>query len=348
MKKIIIINGFFGKGNCGDEAILQTWYDRLSDKFRIIASVDPDIVNCNKECKSYELYKNIDIIQNRRVDIFCNDIVDSYIIGGGGLGLGFGVEQWLHSVLRNKKKFYLGTIVHEEFSSGNKDLIEINKNFFKSFDMISVRDKVSKYNLKNIFGVESYQYPDIAFGLEPEIIEIKSEKKYVTVTIRDNGVNDIDSISNWLNKIKEYANSLDYDIIYLPFDKTDERLFGQLGLDLKYDNIYWYPKKVKYLISKSEMVFSLGRYHPLVFGISSGITSYYINCQPNDAQWRYTEENKDKSFNLLKDYDILDYYLTNFDFDSLFKKNENIVNISSKTKIEIDEFFDVLIKKLEV
>ena len=42
------------------------------------------------------------------------------------------------------------------------------------------------------------------------------------------------------------------------------------------------------------MVFSFGRYHPLIFGIGSGVTSYYINCRINDAQWKYSEENKDK------------------------------------------------------
>ncbi len=343
--KRIIINGFFGKGNCGDEAILQTWHEKLSNRFRIVASIDSDVVE-QREYKNFDFYEKIDIIQNRRVDIFCREDIYAYIIGGGGLGLGFGVEQWLHTILRSKKRFYLGTIVHNEFFEKSQELININKLFFNSFDMISVRDRKSKENLKDVFDIESNFYPDIATALSLEEEEIKTNKKFITVTIRDNDINDIISIEKWLDKIKKFATNNDFDIIYLPFDKTDERLMNSLSLDIKYEKIYWHPKKIKYIISKSEMVFSIGRFHPIVFGLSTGTTSYFINCQEQDNKWRYTDGDKDKNYEILNDHDLLEYYLTNDDIEKEFKKNYRAEKISRNIQQNINEFFEKLNEKL--
>jgi polysaccharide pyruvyl transferase WcaK-like protein len=349
----IIINGFFGKGNCGDEAILQTWYDRLSYRFRIVASVDMDVSNFNRPPDEVDLYKKIDLIHNRRVDIFCREDISSYIIGGGGLGLGFGIEQLVHARLRKKKSFYLGTAAHDEFFEGDEDLLNINKSFFRSFEMISFRDKYSKEKLKKSFGIDSVLYPDIAFGMSMEEIEIKSDRKYITVTIRDNGVNELDLIKKWMSKINYFADSEGYDILFLPFDKTDENLMRSLEMDIRYDNIYWHPKKMKYIISKSEMVFSMGRFHPLVFSISSGVTCYFIDHQKADYNFRYNDDGKDKCYNIMNDFGIGNLYLTNVDlFDDIlfggldFKKMDGMDILARDSKIKSDEFFDILLSLL--
>jgi polysaccharide pyruvyl transferase WcaK-like protein len=339
----IVINGFFGKGNCGDEAILQTWYDRLSHRFRIVVSMDMDIVNFQKSYIESDLYKNIDIIHNKRLDIFCRDDIKYYIIGGGGLGMGFGLEQWMHAELRNKKTFYLGTIVHEEFFEVGENLMQMNRLFFESFEMISVRDRYSNENLKKYFGVDSFVFPDIAVGMSTEEIEIKSDRKYVVVTIRDNGENDLEYLKKWIDKIKYYAKINSYEILYIPFDRTDEVIMTSIGLNIKYDKIYWHPKKVKYIISKSEMVFSIGRYHPLIFAISSGVTFYYIDSLKSDYISKYIN-GKDKCYQLLEDHVLLDFYLTNknLEDDIKFKKYEKIKEISEKITKESNDFFKKL------
>lgn len=343
----IIINGFFGKGNCGDEAILQTWHDRLSHRFRIVASVDMDVANFSRPPDEVELYKKIDVIHNRRFDIFCREDIKYYIIGGGGLGLGFGVEQWLHAELRQKKKFYLGTIVHDEFfeveNPADSYLLEINRLFFKSFEMIAVRDRYSSENLKNRFGVDSIVIPDIAVSMSDEEVEIKSDMKYITVTIRDCGENDMEYLNKWIEKIGAYAARNSYDIIYLPFDRTDETLMKSMNLDIRYENIFWHPKKAKYIISRSEMVFSIGRYHPLIFAISSAVSFYYIDNMKSDYTFRY-KNGQDKCYQLMEDYGLLDFYLTkkNIDDDIEFEKCLKIEEISKSAHRESDDFFEKL------
>ena len=341
----IIINGFFAKGNCGDEAILQTWNDMLSPYYRIVASIDADLL-VNNYYKKFELYNNIDIIQNRRVDIFCREDIKGYIVGGGGLGLGFGVEQLLHAKLRNKKRMYLGTVIHDEFFDGDESFIELNRQILNTFDIISLRDNYSKENLKKYFNIDGYFFPDVAFLLGKKEIEIKVEGDYVVIVIRDNGENDKESIKTWLDKITKYANDNNLKIMYIPFDKTDEILMKELNLEIIYDEIYWKPKEVKYLISKSKMTFTLGRFHPLIFSISSGVTTYFINCQKQDGEWRYTKEGKDKSYQLLSDIGLIDNYLTNNDLNVDFKICDKVENISNNIKVEMSKFEDMVINYL--
>ena len=345
----IIINGFFGKGNCGDEAILHTWCQKLSPEYQIVASIDSDLFERPGTFNNNQIYKSIDLIHNRRLDIFCREDIKAYIIGGGGLGLGFGIEQWLHASIRNKKLFYLGTIVHDEFLIGNDSIYQVNKNFFQSFDYIMVRDHISKRNLKEKFGVDSDNYPDVAFALNTEKTNFDLPKKFITLTIRDNGTNDIDSIKKWLDKIQKFANDKKYEIIYLPFDKTDKLLMESIGIEIpeNYQQIYWHPKNVKYIMSKSEMVFSLGRFHPLVFALSTGVTCYYIQCQESDYSWRYENETQDKSFNILNDWGLSKHYLTNDKLDCNFRKNKKFYEVAVESSKKIDEFFDILKNKIK-
>lgn len=335
----IIINGFFGKGNCGDEAILQTWVDNLSEKYKIVASIDSNLISCNNEYKKYDLYKEIDVIQNRRVDIFCQDDIKGYIIGGGGLGLGFGVEQWIHAILRDKKTFYLGTIVHDEFFD-NEKIIEINKNFFNSFEMISVRDSISQKNLKNIFNIESYFYPDIVFALKSEKIDLVYED-YITVTIRSSSVNDLEKTLIWLDKVKKFAKEKNYKIIYLPFDKSDELFMKNINLEISYQSIYWFPKKTKYIIENSKMVFSLGRYHPLIFAMSSGVSCYYLECRSTN------EIIKDKCYYLFEDFSVSENYLINTETNTQFIENTKAFkDIQKLVTSQMDDFFKKLNERL--
>ena len=39
-KPQVVLSGFFGRGNCGDEALLQTQYEWLSPHYDVVISVD--------------------------------------------------------------------------------------------------------------------------------------------------------------------------------------------------------------------------------------------------------------------------------------------------------------------
>jgi polysaccharide pyruvyl transferase WcaK-like protein len=343
----VIINGFFSKGNCGDEAILQTWYEMFHDKYKIIASVDGQVLNNSDKYKE-DLYSSVSLINNNSVSFSTERDVKALIIGGGGLGLGFGVRQLLHSKLRKKKNFYLGVTVHDEFFDGDEYFIDLNRNIFRCFDLITVRDKYSEENLKKIFNIDCLYFPDIAFGLLSEPIEIKTNRKFISVTIRDYGKNDEMVILNWIDKIKSFAMKNDLEILYLPFDKGDETLLNRLGISNLYKEIYWSPKKMKYIISKSEFCFSIGRYHPLVFAISESVTPYYIDIKSDrNSDNKFEYKNRDKCFYIMSDNKISQNYLINSDIDVVeFEKCSNIKSISSEIKEEVEIFKKIIYNEL--
>lgn len=343
----VIINGFFAKGNCGDEAILQTWYDLLSQKFEVVASVDGQILSGFDRNVS-SLYDNINLVNNNNVSFSTDNNVRALIIGGGGLGLGFGIRQVLHARLRNKKKYYLGVTVHDEFFDGDDEFVNLNREIFKCFDLISVRDKYSESNLKEIFNINCMQFPDVAFGLQHEKIDLKTSKKYVTVTLRDYGNNDLEILKKWLRKIEEFARKSDFEIIYLPFDQGDENLLNKLGIKNLYKSIFWKPKNMKYIISKSEICFSLGRFHPIVFALSESVTPYYIDVKSErEGINKFDMKNRDKCFYIMIDNDLPENYLVNSDIDSVeFDKSNKVELISAKLTSEISKFKEMLLKEI--
>lgn len=340
----IIINGFFGKGNCGDEAILQTWIDMFSEKYDIVACVDGEIISSINEKKN-KYYKKIEFITNNNVSLFSDTKVKAFIIGGGGLGLGFGVKQLLHSNLRKKKNYYLGTTVHDEFFDGNELYVETNKKIFSSYELISVRDKYSQKNLKEIFNIDSYYFPDIATGLEKEPIELPTKNKYITITIRYQSNIEIEKIKRWIYRIESFANDNSLDVIYLPFDKSDENLLKTLGKKNLFEEIYWYPKKAKFIISKSDFCFSIGRFHPLVFAITNGITPYFIDINNNNVINKYEYKNRDKNFYILNDNNLIENYLTNDDLESVeFRYSDTIELVSLNVREQNDKFKELIMK----
>lgn len=338
----IVINGFFGKGNCGDEAILQTWYDILSRKYKIVASVDSIVMNKEKS----DFYRNITTINNNSV-VFSNDNnLKAFIIGGGGLGLGFGVKQLLHTRLRKKRNFYLGVTVHDEFFDGDSNFINLNREIFNCFEMICVRDKYSQHNLKEIFNIESMYIPDIAIGLESEEEVIKSDSHFITITIRDFGKNtNFDMLNKWIEKIENFAKINNLDIIYLPFDESDQNILKKLNKKNLYEDIFWCPKKVKYIIGKSKFCFSIGRFHPIVFALSESVTPYFIDINYKGDKYLY--KNRNKSFYIMSDNNIIDNYLINDDINEIsFNNIENIEYISSNLIEKSNQFKNILLETL--
>ena len=144
-----------------------------------------------------------------------------------------------------------------------------------------VRDKISKKNIEEKFGVPADFYPDVSFALSPEKVLFDLPKKFVTLTIRYNSTDDIESIKKWVIKIQKFAKNNNVEVIYLPFDKSDKLFMESIGIEITedYQEIYWHPNEVKYIISKADIVFSIGRFHPIVFSLSTGVTSYYIQTQ---------------------------------------------------------------------
>jgi polysaccharide pyruvyl transferase WcaK-like protein len=89
MRPSVIISGFYGHGNAGDEAILAALRQHLGDSLDIVVSSYADI----GEMQKLPSYAGLRIVKQADRAAVTRKNVAGLVIGGGGLGIGFGVAQ---------------------------------------------------------------------------------------------------------------------------------------------------------------------------------------------------------------------------------------------------------------
>jgi len=308
MKKQLIVRGFYGRGNCGDEAILQSIYEAFVDKFDICIVTDLHELNLDIVRSMYpynetrlEHCENRSLFGERNPDKTAKNV--GFLLGGGGLGSGFGFNLYVVAKRYGLKVIHAGTHIDGAFFKGiqkknvpfsgitdvgafsaiidnRKEPDHIYNNQMKGIlemaDYTAVRNSTSIDICKKV-GVEGVNFrQDWAFGLKANNTEsLKDDARRMLVTVREynSKFSNPHGLRVWEKKIIEYAKKLGMYIKYVPYCKEDMEFLRRSGIDFEgkvLDNIYWNPKEMKEYVKKSGMVVSLGRFHPLIFAISEG------------------------------------------------------------------------------
>jgi polysaccharide pyruvyl transferase WcaK-like protein len=339
MKKKLIVRGFFGRGNCGDEAILQSIHKLFGEHYDIGISTELSDVN-QDVMRTLFPYANCEIVNCEDRLIFKRKDVAGFILGGGGLGLGFGWNQYIVAKRRGVKVVHIGTHldasflgddtgetvgldevdVIEKIPEGSADLYNVAvSSFLRLADYYAVRNKQSVEYAKKL-GVTPKLYPDVAFALDRDNSpDVPVDKKRMLVTIREYPPThqDFDKLKKWLVKIEDYATKLGMYIKVIPYCEADAKTTREVGYgDKMIDGQYWNPRRVKQWVANSGMVVSFGRFHAVVFAISEGIPVISID----HAMSSY----KNKATMLLNDSRLGEFRFTKDDEDrdcyDIFKK----------------------------
>ena len=293
----VLILGYYGQGDAGDEAILSCLSKKIKENFNAdITVVSGDIEYTKKEhnlhavrsvfggnifSKTLNYINLIDKIRN----------YDIFVLGGGGL-----ISELFGRKSRKKTLFYLSLIKRAKLL-GKKTIVysigvsEIKtKKFARKIkegleyaDIISVRDEKSREILERI-GVkkEINILPDPALLLEPEkddkIIreENISDKKIIGIALTDFIRPYMDSFARSIDKIIE---KYDAEIVLITTaDKPGEtkasiekKMFEKIKNKSSVRIIKRYPpRKLLGLFSKFNLVISM-RLHMLIFSAISGV-----------------------------------------------------------------------------
>jgi polysaccharide pyruvyl transferase WcaK-like protein len=284
----INISGFYGWGNSGDEAILQAIVDDLGKEHEYIISTS---IPFNREYWSnykWALNKNGIKVYDIRSNEDIRTDFDCFILGGGELNWGLGWRQCLsvfgasikcmnYAVGYNKRWYYSDKLKRYYYE------------FLKNFDIITVRDEYSMDLLAGDSEIGGIGLNNVKLTFDPTINmkrrefdsadnNISNGKIIVFPRYEDDAVSNQPQLDWLLNELNDISNDIilvacalrsiegiDIDLELCKYLK--ERLDGSTILNIS----PFEPRKVKYLISKSKMVISGGRYHPVVWAIGEGV-----------------------------------------------------------------------------
>lgn len=291
-----MIVGFYGMGNCGDEAILEGFKQEIHD-------IDPNIgVDMASELPFIYHSK-----YNRVADIGCRtltnydfgqgeDQIGLVILGGGGLSIGYGYGLVLRAMQAGIPVVNMGI----EYKDDNNRNSELFHEFLKRFSDIAVRSRDSSIFLASL-GIDHYLTFCPSLQVNPVPCSPLPDDYVVVTPRRTNDFDDKKQLQIIVDKLKE-LNKL---AILLPFSKYD---LAQQPVDMKVCNEInsQYPNSMtcptdghkpgayKFIISKASLLINSGRFHASIFAAEAGIPA--IHTCPM--------ESSGKIFNFLSEFGI--------------------------------------------
>lgn len=313
--KSILIDGFYGADNLGDDYILYSIVNTISN-----TKPDSVIVKCNANYKGYEWlykeYKNIRFNQSEighTPGIF--EKIGFWIIGGGGL---FPQENtivllkkllliWLARICGTRVIIY-GVEINPVSKFRNKILWDLIR---RSVDRVMLRNESSKNNFLIKEKVESYsdvifslvtsdeRTPDEGFyskklGNEYNVWAVAmpwSEKELETPHF-DNRYKKL------LHQFTKEINRAGKPVAFIPFMKNrDSKMISDM---IKNINVPWEIYGDDYSVSRKRLIFEKAeicycmRFHSLLFALYFGTDFKCISYSP-------------KSSELLKELDLYDH-----------------------------------------
>ena len=159
-KPAVVLLGFFGRGNAGDEAFLHVQYELLKDKYHIVLPVEHR--NATPDFQTWYPYHDCEIINYDNVPrIYGSDVVALHI-GGGSLPFGFS-GQFLLSAFDAKKRTLISGVDASVKPTLPRDNIRFD--IYSRLDFFSVRTLKSVTNLRQS-GVLVHHGADWALGLQ--------------------------------------------------------------------------------------------------------------------------------------------------------------------------------------
>jgi hypothetical protein len=267
-KPKIVLSGFFGRGNAGDEAILQVQYEKLSPHFDIIISTD--------ERGAYDgfwnwfPYNQCKLIHHADTSIFAQEDIVGLHVGGGDLPLGFNGAQVISALSHGKTVLATGVDGKWLTSKGGEPqssllptLLELAPATFRSKSAFERAQTISD---RANWGA------DWALELQTDC-DPNAARDIVLLTFREFPVERINHET--LQQTQQLVSAIEkrgWDVALFPFCPEDERFLNHLAptFGLPREVHWWNPRRMKQLVKQARLVVSVGRFHPLVFAASVG------------------------------------------------------------------------------
>lgn len=259
----IMLTGFYGAGNSGDEAMLRNFVYHIRRRVpNSLIYVATDKIGL---WKYDEVYYISSMDRSRLYEC------DLLVVGGGDLGVGFGWHLLPLTKKNSVKCVNLGVSFSNTWTA--EETRPVVREIMKLYDLVFVRDKGSKDNL-DMVGVDGEATTDIAIDLPGEVHRFAGKKNNnVCIVVRETSEIHKNQMVDLANNVIKFLGE-DYFITLLPFSPEDMVFCKHLdGLVVGRSEMVntLNPEHHKYIISHSKFLVSLGRYHALVYGMEAAI-----------------------------------------------------------------------------
>jgi hypothetical protein len=265
----IMLAGFFGRGNAGDEALLQCAYEAISPHHQVLIGVPPR--DAHPQAPGWYPYDSATLVDDSCVGPMLEAGAEALVIGGGGLPPAFAADLALTMRLLGRPTALVGT--------DNLDLVdqprvpESLRGYLAGFDFLSLRFR-SGVEATRLLGVPAHHGGDWAFALGTSSPEQAVEPRLACICIRFWSKAAHRRLFRFeMHKLLFGLAAQGFAPLLVPFSPEDEVLAEELGTlcAVPVRRMWWNPRAIKGLFARSDLVLSVGRLHPLIFAAPLGV-----------------------------------------------------------------------------
>jgi hypothetical protein len=281
----LVLSGFFGRGNVGDEAILQVQYERLSPHFDITISVEER--GAHEGFWNWYPYNQCPIIHHANTDAFRSEDVVGLHVGGGELRFGFNGGQILAALAAGKTVCMSGIEGGDTFHEAARNNPRLLRGVLAEVALIAARSEEShrffaEWSERASRGadwackLECDQSPDAKSGLTLVVLR-EFPPEHIRPAYRES-----------VARLIRCLQGAGHEVALFPFCPEDERFQEHLEATwgTPCERHWWNPRRIKQMIRQARMVVSVGRLHPLIFAASVGTPCVFADLATDVGTWR--------------------------------------------------------------
>jgi polysaccharide pyruvyl transferase CsaB len=297
MKKNVLVIGWYGEGNIGDEAILQSIKNNLTEKFDVNVKALSTRTEYTTRMQGVEAIPHMPLsmksfvlnffnIKKSRPAINAIRNSDIILLGGGGFLSDwsyFNPFNWLKYIVIAKyfnKKTMLYAIGAGPFRTKfGKFCVRYVVNKF--IDKITVRDEESRDWLKKAGVTKEIVVsgdPVISLNYSSSELNIEKDKQLITFVLnpylKEKNPEKYNNLKESLIDYFKLFTPNEHELVFLPFENSKDYEFNkeliiESGIEAKLINLELDPNTAMNILAKSDLVVSL-RLHGNIMSASCG------------------------------------------------------------------------------